>query len=263
MVPSTPLAFILTTLTALAVRADVTPNEPGPGSVFRQGQKCRTAWTGDKDGNWGDMAIELMTGDNLHMIHLTTVATGLDGNKDGKFEFDCPEVDPFSAIYFFQYSAPKATGFQWATRFAIADPSGKTVPPAQDTQPDGQKIPWGVGKLVDASKATPPPPFQNGGSSSNSTSTTSTSSTSTSTSSNSTSTTAASPTTSAKMVTITRSPEATGTPASGNANTNANTNGTAAGKNNDSNGALPMGINQAWQATLILAVTASTFAFCL
>ena len=72
MVPAS-LAFIFTTLVALAVRADVTPNEPGPGSVFRQGQKCRTAWTGDKDGKWGNMAIQLMTGDNFKMVHLTSV----------------------------------------------------------------------------------------------------------------------------------------------------------------------------------------------
>lgn len=153
--------LLLSTLALSAlVNADVEPTEPGPNTVFKQGQTCRTVWNGDADGKWGNMAIELMTGSDLQMVHLTTVAENLDGNKDGQFEFECPEVDPYSAIYFFQYSAPEADGKQWATRFTITDKDSKSVPPPEDTQPNGKKIGWGIGKLVDASSAKPPPAFQ-------------------------------------------------------------------------------------------------------
>ncbi|KAF9266117.1 hypothetical protein L218DRAFT_858687 [Marasmius fiardii PR-910] len=261
MVPSSVFSLILATLAAVAVRADVTPNEPGPGSVFRQGQKCRTAWTGDKDVKWANMAIQLMTGDNFQMVHLTTVATGLDGNKDGSFQFDCPEVDPYSAIYFLQFSAPQASGFQWATRFAIADKDGKTVPPPEDTQPDGAKIPWGTGKLVNAADAKPPPNFQNASSSSSSSSSSSASqsSTSTSASSASSSSSASTPVQSPNRVTTvvtSQGGQSTGAPTLGNTNTN----NTGNARNTNNNGALSMEYDSAWKAVSVLAITTLTFA---
>ncbi|KAL0579639.1 hypothetical protein V5O48_002335, partial [Marasmius crinis-equi] len=71
---------------------------------------------------------------------------------DGTYDFECPAVDPYSAIYFFQYTAEGASGTQWTTRFTIADKDGKSVPPANSTQPDGAAIPWGVGHLAAASQ---------------------------------------------------------------------------------------------------------------
>ncbi|KAJ8096324.1 hypothetical protein PM082_011482 [Marasmius tenuissimus] len=146
-----PASFVVVVagLSAIvAVRGDAIPIAPGPGAVFNQGSKCSTSWVGDKDGKWANMKIQLMTGDNFQMIELATVATGLDGNKDGTFEFDCPAVNPYSAVYFFQYTAPGGSGPQWATRFAIADKDGKTVPPPESIQPNGAAIPWGIGKLA-------------------------------------------------------------------------------------------------------------------
>jgi len=93
------------------------------------------------------------------------VATGLDGTKDGVFQFTCPEVDPYSAIYFYQFTAPNAEEKTWATRFTILSPTGESVPPPNARQPgtNGAAIPWGVGKLVDASLAVPPPAYLQGG----------------------------------------------------------------------------------------------------
>ena len=56
------------------VLADVTPSEPSPGSVFRAGSTCRVTWEGDTDSTtaWKDMAIELMSGSNLNMVHATS-----------------------------------------------------------------------------------------------------------------------------------------------------------------------------------------------
>ncbi|KAF9259777.1 hypothetical protein L218DRAFT_820075, partial [Marasmius fiardii PR-910] len=125
----------------------VTPLSPGPGDSFNQGSMCTTTWAADSEGKWGDMTIELMTGNNFQMVHLKTVGTHLDGNTDGRLDFECPEVDPYSAIYFFQYSSPSSIDLTWTTRFTIADKNGNSVAPPETTQPDGASIPWGTGKI--------------------------------------------------------------------------------------------------------------------
>ncbi|KAF5316284.1 hypothetical protein D9619_006814 [Psilocybe cf. subviscida] len=146
----------------LSAFADVTPSEPGPGDVFNVGQPCNIVWTGDRPDSgvsWKNMAIELMTGDNFNMVHITTVATGQDGSVDGKFSYTCPEVTPNSAIYFYQFTAPGAINATWTTRFTLASATGATTPPANANQPGagGAAIPWGVGALVDPSKAVAAP----------------------------------------------------------------------------------------------------------
>ncbi|KAF8075251.1 hypothetical protein FPV67DRAFT_624524 [Lyophyllum atratum] len=168
------LTALLASATLLVVRADVVPTVPGPGTVYKEGGTCHTEWDGDAGSPtaWKNMAIELMTGDNFNMKHLTTVATGLDGTVAGSFDHPCPAVIPNSAIYFYQYSAPGAATKQWATRFAIASPSGATTPPANALQPStNAPIAWGVGALANPSTAVPapsgagatnPPPAANG-----------------------------------------------------------------------------------------------------
>ncbi|KAF6753492.1 hypothetical protein DFP72DRAFT_751064, partial [Ephemerocybe angulata] len=158
--------FSLPTILAAAalvgvVRADVTPSEPGPGTKFNAGTTCTVSWEGDKDSTtaWKDMSIQLMTGDNFAMVHLTTVATAQDGTTDGRFNYPCPEVTPNSNIYFYQFTATGAAGVKtWTTRFTIASATGETTEPANPTQPGtNDPVPWGTGKLVDPSKAVAPP----------------------------------------------------------------------------------------------------------
>lgn len=118
------------------------------------------AWGGDPQSSdtWKDMNIELMTGDNFNMIHLTTVTTGQDGTVDGRFQFPCPQVTLHSAVYFYQFTNTKTSDKTWTTRFAISTAAGATTPPPNDTQPGtDDKIPWGVGALADPSKAVPAP----------------------------------------------------------------------------------------------------------
>jgi hypothetical protein len=69
----------------------------------------------------------------------------------------CAQVIPNSAIYFYQFTSPAANKTLWTTRFAIASDAGATTPPPKSTQPDGQAIPWGVGKLANPADAKPPP----------------------------------------------------------------------------------------------------------
>lgn len=73
-------ATILTTLFAAIalVRADPDPSEPGPGSVYNEGSKCHISWDPDTTGTWTTMNIELMTGSNTGMVHLTSEYHGHD-----------------------------------------------------------------------------------------------------------------------------------------------------------------------------------------
>ncbi|KAI0730986.1 hypothetical protein C8Q76DRAFT_614036 [Earliella scabrosa] len=146
------------------VRAEPVPSAPGPGDVFRQGEQCSITWTPDAAGVWKEMNIQLMTGDNFNMVHISTVAT-VDGTDASSttFSYPCPQVTPNSAIYFYQFSTPAdPAAITWTTRFTIAGADGSTVPPENDLEPDGQPIPWGVGALVDPSTAVAAPSYLGG-----------------------------------------------------------------------------------------------------
>jgi len=66
-------------------------------------------------------------------------------------------VTPNSPIYFYQFTTPYSNNTRWTGRFAIADTSGNTTPAVNTTQPDGEAIPWGIGKLVDLAQSVPMP----------------------------------------------------------------------------------------------------------
>ncbi|KAL0563741.1 hypothetical protein V5O48_018322, partial [Marasmius crinis-equi] len=89
MVRSTAIALLFSAIIA-GVHGDATPTAPGPGVVYKQGSTCSTSWVGDKDGKWGNMKIQLMSGSNFAMEEVETLVTGLDGNKDGTYDFECP-----------------------------------------------------------------------------------------------------------------------------------------------------------------------------
>lgn len=153
---------------AAFVRAEVVPTAPGPGDIFKEGGQCSFTWDADTSGVWKTMNVQLMTGSNTGMVHITTVAS-LDGTDTSKttYSYDCPEVTPNSAIYFYQFSTPAApTNLTWTTRFTIAAADGSTTSPANQNEPDGQNIPWGTGALVDPSTAVPAPSYLTGGSTS-------------------------------------------------------------------------------------------------
>ncbi|KAK0489436.1 hypothetical protein IW261DRAFT_1325956 [Armillaria novae-zelandiae] len=151
----------------IGVYADVTPTVPGPSDSYDEGASCVIAWTGDKASTtaWKNMAIELMSGSNTAMVHITTVATGQDGTVDGTFNYTCPNVTPNSAIYFYQFTAPASPNTTWVTRFTIAAADGTSTAPANSLEPDGSAIPWGVGALVDPSLAVAAPNFSSNSSS--------------------------------------------------------------------------------------------------
>lgn len=127
--------------------------------VFREGGTCRASWIPDTSGadTWKSTTIDLMTGSNLQMTRLGTVASGIDGTNPDvtSFNYSCPDVSPNAAIYFLQYTHDDGKDPAWTTRFAIADPNGKTVAPSNANQPQGGSpaVPWGEGALVAATNA--------------------------------------------------------------------------------------------------------------
>lgn len=56
----------------LRALADPVPDAPSPGEVFNEGSSCHIEWAPDTTGQWTTMNIELMTGDNFNMVHLTS-----------------------------------------------------------------------------------------------------------------------------------------------------------------------------------------------
>ncbi|GJJ15630.1 hypothetical protein Clacol_009908 [Clathrus columnatus] len=147
--------FVVATLWGPCLAGPLGPLEPS--EKFTQGGSLNMAWTPDTTGAWKNTNIELMTGDNFDMIHLTTLAS-IDGTDATKttLTVPCPSVTPHSAIYFLQYSAPGQVA--WTGRIAIVGSDGTTIPPPNSTQPDGSDIPWGIGMLVPPSFPGTPPP---------------------------------------------------------------------------------------------------------
>jgi len=136
-------------LPALLVRADPEPSVPGPGDSYKEGGDCLIEWSVDTTGKWTDMQIELKTGDNLNMVPLMPITT-IDATKESSFVYPCPKVSPHSAIYFYEFTSSSSTVKYWTTRFTITDADGNSTPPTESSQPNGDKVPWGTGTLVDA-----------------------------------------------------------------------------------------------------------------
>ncbi|KAI9458409.1 hypothetical protein BJY52DRAFT_429876 [Lactarius psammicola] len=253
--------FILSAV--LVALADPTPSEPAPGEIFNEGSTCHVAWTPDASGVWKTLNIELMTGDNINMVHLTTVAT-VDGTvSPGTFDYPCPAVTLQSAVYFYQFTSPAAPNRTWTGRFAIADSTGATVPPPNSVQPNGQPIPWGTGALADPSKAVPAPSYLTGGSNStgpvSSTPPTAVSSPIIPTTTGlSTPITSGFSTTSSTRSTSSRSSSSSGLPPASSSTSNSSTS-----TNSNSAGGLVVGAvsTRAAQAGVALTVIAATFTF--
>ncbi|KAI7880611.1 hypothetical protein K492DRAFT_216544 [Lichtheimia hyalospora FSU 10163] len=138
---------LITTTAAIAalassVSAVIAPSYPSPGTVWTAGKEYTITWN-------------FMTGDNLNQTVLKNVASNLDATKIESYKWTAPQVDPYSAVYFFMFTNDKGES-AWTTRFGIVAKDGDSlVPEAEKTQPDGSNIPWGNGQLAgDGSSST-------------------------------------------------------------------------------------------------------------
>ncbi|KAI0750791.1 hypothetical protein C8Q80DRAFT_1099604 [Daedaleopsis nitida] len=135
--------------------ADFVPTAPGPGDTFAADSDCTIQWQADATGKWTNVSIFLMTGPNNNMSRLMQVTSSLDGTDEAlsPFTWTCPRVQPYSAIYFYQFTnGDDLQGSQWTTRFTIASPNGESDSPENDIQPNGDKIAWGNGRLKSKSR---------------------------------------------------------------------------------------------------------------
>jgi hypothetical protein len=110
-------------LASQITNADLIPTAPGPGQTFTAGSNCTIIWDVDQSGLWKNVTIgdqssagspfvsflilcyqDLMSGSNTNMSLVTNVISGLDGTNTSStpYNWTCPEVDPYSAIYFYQ-----------------------------------------------------------------------------------------------------------------------------------------------------------------
>jgi hypothetical protein len=155
------LSLIVAASLALSAAAIVTPLEPAPGLDFPSGGQCNIVWSPDTTGTWKTTSIQLMTGSNDAMQHLTTVYT-FDGTNAAltTYSWTCPNTTIHSAIYFYQFTSEATFAgtddVQWTGRFAIG--SGPLVDPPNEAGAAS----WGVGALVGFA-STPAPPTAPGG----------------------------------------------------------------------------------------------------
>lgn len=82
----------------------IAPSEPSPESSFNIGTDITATWNNTDVGTdqWTNMTIELMTGSNYNMIHLSYVATKINAMTSTSYSFKAPDVHPTSKIYFLQ-----------------------------------------------------------------------------------------------------------------------------------------------------------------
>jgi hypothetical protein len=121
---TTAPTFFSSFLTFVCCAAALTATAPGPGDVFNAGNNCTIKWDvaeGDTQP-WSTFSIDLMSGSNSNMSLVVNVANSLDGTDTtlSPFNWTCPEVDPYSATYFYQFtSGSDSTMKQWTTRFTV------------------------------------------------------------------------------------------------------------------------------------------------
>ncbi|KAI5476425.1 hypothetical protein MNV49_007738 [Pseudohyphozyma bogoriensis] len=142
-------ATILAALAGL-VAADPSPLTPATANV---GATCLVQWTEDTTGLWTDTTIDLMTGSNLAMVKVVNVATGVNTVTSSSTSWTCPDVSPNAPIYFYQFTLANGSSPTWTTRFTIASATGATTAATNQTQPNGDAIPWGTGVLAGSSSS--------------------------------------------------------------------------------------------------------------
>ncbi|CAO3591393.1 unnamed protein product [Absidia cylindrospora] len=135
----------------MVVKANMSPSYPEPGSVWTAGKEYEITWEEDNteptiNATWKNFRIDLMSGEDLDQEKLTTIAENVKGDAL-KHKYTVPEVAPHAPIYFLMFTSDNGE-YAWSSRFAIVGQDGKQEVPENSVQPTGEKIPWGVGKLV-------------------------------------------------------------------------------------------------------------------
>ncbi|KAG8885302.1 hypothetical protein FRB99_004468, partial [Tulasnella sp. 403] len=113
-----PLSAVFAVASTLSVTVFAAPSPLTP-PTGAAGKTCTISWTPDTTGTWKETNIELMSGNNQAMTHVTTVATvDTTSAAPSTFTYPCPDVSPNSVVYFYQFShSTEPTNLVWTTRF--------------------------------------------------------------------------------------------------------------------------------------------------
>ncbi|KAI9021695.1 hypothetical protein CLU79DRAFT_702634 [Phycomyces nitens] len=128
--------------------ASLAPSVPEPGTVWQAGKEYEIIWVRRLETQFLTNFLDLMTGDNDDQVFLDTIASNMSGSDSMSYKWVVPEVDPHANIYFLMFTNDQDE-VAWTTRFTIVGPDNVQEEPEKSIQPDGQKIPWGIGKLVE------------------------------------------------------------------------------------------------------------------
>ncbi|KAI8085139.1 Ser-Thr-rich glycosyl-phosphatidyl-inositol-anchored membrane family-domain-containing protein [Halteromyces radiatus] len=151
MVSSLSYGLMLMGMMTMMVNANMSPSNPEPGTVWTVGKEYEITWEEDNteppmNATWKTFRIDLMTGEDNDQVLLTTIAENVKGNAM-TYKYTAPDVTPHAPIYFLMFTNESGEN-AWSSRFAIVGQDGKQEVPEKSVQPNGEKIPWGVGKLV-------------------------------------------------------------------------------------------------------------------
>ncbi|KAI5124902.1 hypothetical protein M0805_007330 [Coniferiporia weirii] len=142
LVRSTLLVSILCGLQPVFAQLKLTI--PRLNETFVAGSVCNIAWVPDSSGNWRSMTIDLLSGPNNNMSFVQNVVSGLDGTT-GIHTWTCPEVDPCSTTYIYQFTnGDETTTRAWTAHFTIIPFLNTTESPKNTRQPNGDLAPWGI-----------------------------------------------------------------------------------------------------------------------
>ncbi|VDB85399.1 unnamed protein product [Peniophora sp. CBMAI 1063] len=149
-------ALVLVLLTYGRRALGMIPTGPNSRDVFTAGQNCTIQWTTTAGPAWDSFDIDLMSGSNTNMTLVTNVTRGVNATNGSAspFNWNCPEVEPYAKIYFYQFtSSSNSSEKEWTTRFTIQSLDGQSEPPAHVSQGYGQygTVPWGDGHLANLS----------------------------------------------------------------------------------------------------------------
>ena len=86
---------------------------------------CKILWLPPFETATTTSPLDLMSGSNSNMTLVANVAEDLDGTDPSlsPYAWTCPEVDPYSTIYFYQFTPSVAAADEsnpaWTTRFTV------------------------------------------------------------------------------------------------------------------------------------------------
>ncbi|GJJ74927.1 hypothetical protein EMPS_07285 [Entomortierella parvispora] len=115
--------------------AFVSPTAPIGETIWKPNTQATITWVDDGKiepflNTTPVFDVSFMTGSNMKMTKLSTIATNVTGNVTWSLNWIVPNVSPPGQIYFLQFeTVDRPTPvYAWSTRFTITDAQGSAPP---------------------------------------------------------------------------------------------------------------------------------------